>query len=448
MATITTELELRWNWRISSDEGPLKYWFRVEGQCSYPTPTDDIVGGCEVIALEIPESSNPENPAVCGKVKYIQNILAADVSEVCDKLSAEGMRWQIASIQKFSRPAENEFVTDQDCNSLEEMEYCTIPNCLKYCLETNEEVISMGMYTWVIDYFFEHTASGGITLGGTAGALAESDNWEFDSSGGIILSGDAGTYETDLDEFIYTASGSIVMSGEASFDSTWYGVHIVEIGSSQEMDFLEVNFTDEQQNDLVLPSENVFTCESSCQLPLYLEATHNMQKFNVFDNFLNRNGFSLDHNLKFYYNKSGNNWQYNSHLTGYGSDGSSQESWNIVLEWACNNEVVVGRYMYKFSLLIKQKNLNDNSDYTTRLLLTFDPYNICAATEFLFGFDFNPNSNFVTNTLSVDVETILLYDGIGVFKSSYWLNNNFNIMLSALGFPFDVERKNLSVILG
>jgi len=449
MAIITTELELRWNWRVSSDEGPLKYWFRVEGQCSYPTPTDDNPGGCEVISLEIPESTNPDNPAVCGKVKYIQNILAADVSEVCDKLSEEGMRWQIASIQKFNKPAENAFVTDKDCNALEDVEYCTIPSCLKYCLETNEEVISMGMHTWIIDYFFEYNAVGGIVLYGAGSAFAESDDWTFDSSGGIIFGGSSPTYETDLYEFYPTnASGGITFSGEASFDSNWYGVNIVEMGSTQDIDFLEVTFTDEQQDDLSLPSEEVFTCESSCNLPLYLEVTHNIQNFNVFNNFLNRNGLTLDSKLKFYHNKSANSWQYNAHLTGYGSNGVGQESWNIVLEWACTNEVVVGRYMYKFSLLVKQKNLTDSSDYTTRLLLTFDPNNICDATTFLFGFDYNPNTNFVTNTLSVDVETKLLYDGIGVFKSSYWLNNNFNITLSALGFPFEVERKNFTTILG
>jgi hypothetical protein len=308
----------------------------------------------------------------------------------------------------------------------------------------------MGMHTWAIDYFFEfNSTGGGITLSGKADAYVVSDDWTFDSSGGgITFSGSSPFYETDLFEFFATPpSGGITFDGEASFDSNWYGVNIVEMGSFQDLGFLEVNFTGEQENNLVLPTGDVFTCESSCSIPLYLEATHNIQYFNVFDNFLNRNGYSLDANLKFYYNKSSNSWQYNSHLTGYGSDGSGQESWNIVLEWACNNEVVVGRYMYKFSLLVKQKNLTDNSDYTTRLLLTFDPYNICTATEFLFGFEFNPNTSFVTNTLSVDVETILLYDGIGIFKSSYWTKNNFNIVLSALGFPFDVERKSLTSIL-
>jgi len=83
--------------------------------------------------------------------KYILNVQARSLPELCEKLSARKFILPIESVQRFARPASlgnifndsdaqqrlvDEFdVANGDCNSLEDVEICEVPQCADFCVD-------------------------------------------------------------------------------------------------------------------------------------------------------------------------------------------------------------------------------------------------------------------------------------------------------------------------
>ena len=115
----SAEKEISFGWNVGEGE---YYWYRVEGEC---------------------EKINCENSGVdasqCNKMTFVTVVSARNVSEVCDALNSPRINppvnLRVAFIKKYSRPVLKGSVPDDQCNTLEEQEFCHIPECLDYCID-------------------------------------------------------------------------------------------------------------------------------------------------------------------------------------------------------------------------------------------------------------------------------------------------------------------------
>ena len=225
-------IERDFNWSI----GSLRLtWYRVQGTCEF-TNSDTA---CDVLPFR---NDDANCTGALGRNQYITNILASNLSDLCDRLIEMNWSWPIASIKSFSRPAENRFIEVGDtCNILQEEDFSEISECFAFAL-LDDPLVKMGVETFIVDTIFSpstggtillsgsatagvvpesHVATGGFTIGGAADCA--SSNWSYVSSGGLELGGVSDIVSSDWD---YASTGGLVIAGESAIVSsyfTWVG---------------------------------------------------------------------------------------------------------------------------------------------------------------------------------------------------------------------------------
>ena len=130
------------------------YWYRIEGTCG------EIK--CDEYGVQYPD---------CKRMTFFTAVAARNLGEVCDLLRAPKytapMNLEISAIQKYSRPVAKENILDDECNILEEQEFCQVAQCLDYCVD-QDVVVYASLTTRVIEAIYEHQPIGSITLQGKA----------------------------------------------------------------------------------------------------------------------------------------------------------------------------------------------------------------------------------------------------------------------------------------
>lgn len=159
--------------------------------------------------------------------KFIMNVHARTLAELCEKLKKRKYRFPIESVQRFSRPAETlavradeEAGINHDCNRLEPIEVCDIPACADFCVDQDLKV-RIGFNLKVqVDSFYEYEATGeSIFVGGSAicSFTRNVPDFPFVASGGPAVSG-AAFIQTDS----YLSKVGVVAGGSAYIQaSNW-----------------------------------------------------------------------------------------------------------------------------------------------------------------------------------------------------------------------------------
>jgi hypothetical protein len=218
-ATVSVTQKVIWQ----TGKVPLR-WYRIIGCCRYPTADGDgdftnegQPGGCDVIPFQ---STDDQCKGALGKNTFIQNILANSVGDVCRILKELRWEWPICGMERFSRPAESQFIDDDDeCNVLEPVDPCLAPDCIEFCIDT-DAVVNVGVKVGIVDSFWVHVETfGGITIAGNSEHRIIPQSWV--GSGGITLSGEAGFF---ADFWTYTpdtlGAAHILTGGEAGWASS------------------------------------------------------------------------------------------------------------------------------------------------------------------------------------------------------------------------------------
>lgn len=193
-AAITKDFEFLWN----TGRLPI-YWYRIIGKGRQGDECNLAADPC------------------CQK--FIVNIHARTLAELCDKLRERRLNLPIESVQRFSRPAERGVEGwDDPCNELEEVEICEIPRCAEFCVDfensaQNSNIWGFNMFVQ-IDSFFDYEITDGVFIGGSANATYTRNvpNFPYESTGEITISGESDVISTN---YQYTSNGSILISGEA-----------------------------------------------------------------------------------------------------------------------------------------------------------------------------------------------------------------------------------------
>jgi hypothetical protein len=396
---------------------PPLQWYRVQGCCEYPTAQGDgsgAPGGCEIIGVQHDESVCVSNHQ---KQQFFQNIVAAGLNDLCNILKNSNTKWSICSIKRWSQPADPRLVIPGECNTLTEIPYCQIPECIDFCMDT-EYIVDMRMSVSV-SYVYSYVADGGVSFGGSADTIIGSGG----TSGEIYKS--------------YVSDGAIVnFGGEADIVSSWENNLKNDMRMSVSLVEESAIFaTDPTANSILPLSGSILTlCGNCTSMPRIINVFTNLDSANVLSSFLLRNGLSLPSFFTAYYNQKFNSWVSNYHVTGIGENGLD-ESWRFTVEWSCTNNIygedLTSDY-WKFSLLVVQK--NNSFSYDTRILIIFPPTGVCNQvpnTYFDFSFYLNTLTNYVGSDAQTTVDSIVLSDGIGLFKSKTWITNpNFEVDLN------------------
>lgn len=197
-------------------------WFRVTGKCR-PNACPPVAGpAC------IPELA---------KRNFVVNVLARNVSEVCEKLVAMEFRYPVAAIEQFSTPAfRSDFTagTDTSCNALSDVTPdITLVKCQELFLDASKTEV------WAAASFFQiakaYDAVGAIGVRGSSVGNADyafaaaggfsfssgtppvtSSAWSWGSIGGVALTGSA---RLALSHWEFEPAGGLVVSAQAPI--TW-----------------------------------------------------------------------------------------------------------------------------------------------------------------------------------------------------------------------------------
>lgn len=115
LGPLEVDLETSWN------TGEMAYyWYRVEGECGSVT--------CDEFGLESRD---------CNRMTFVTTVSARNLPELCETLASPSLSAPVvikaSSIRRYSRPLFRDQIQPGQCNVLEDLEFCHIPECLDYC---------------------------------------------------------------------------------------------------------------------------------------------------------------------------------------------------------------------------------------------------------------------------------------------------------------------------
>lgn len=389
----------KFTWDVG--EQPLR-WYRVQGVCQNPTARTG--GGCSSLPFESNDSSCAGSMS---KNSFFQNILARNLSEVCQYLSDVKWNWPISKIERWSRPADNRFLDpDDNCNKLENVDFSDVAECINFTVRT-DNIVKMAMTVRVVENIMRYIASGGIEVGGAA---------------------ETSTNGTEGYDFFYHAEGGIEVGGAAETRIIYDTGYETNMGFTATIENLEMVYSDTDAPAFVSSERRVATSCGECDsMPQVLELSHNLELAAVFKDFCVRNSIEMPSVIPLHHSYRNDGWQGSLHYSGLADYNQSQtESWRFVFEWGCVDALggqEFGTNIWKFSMSVLRKNLTTGEDFDTRLLIAFPPDQICADSTtigFDFGFRLDTQKVFVKTDLDMVVDVRLLYDNIGMFRSAAW----------------------------
>ena len=382
----------------------VEYWWQVVGDCVSTT----LVTNC-------PTPGNTSCPR-----QMLINIMGCSLSEVCDKIAARGYNISIAQIYQYTLPA---LISQQSgqCGEYVQVYPGTDLPCQSYESVTDPE-------NWGMDFEIEWVGGGGLGFSGDQIVN------QIQGSGGFQLFGDG-------------------------LSSEYFGSFDNEIGIDQELVDM-VGVVETTFGNIIFPgglttSQDVIANNCNCGvLPVDITLTHNFNDSDRLFNFLTRNGLTLPTTIDLIYSVISYSWQANYHFEGIGEDGISIELWSLVFEWSCTNEVgsMIFDQLWTFGFYANVKNLHTGGKNDTRILLAFDPSEVCSNGLF-YGFNLNTATKVVTpisteTSLNVNVDLNTCYDQIGLFTTIDWLENpvlTINIWQSSS--PTQQQYLNISTLI-
>ncbi len=289
------------------------------------------------------------------------------------------------------------------------------------------------------------------------------------SVAGVTGSGSA--QPITFSQFSYTPSGSVLIDGEASFVSSGYtwisdglsisvggeagvsGFQTISqtIGFDTEVFDIQIQFPEDEDVetfDAPTGSLNKCNCET---LPLLIRMSHNMFQNNVFTQFVSQNNLTIPRVVPLLYNESNDSWQANLHFTGVSPASNSAETWSIVFELQCTDEVGginIGSNIWKFAFLMLRKNLSTSESFDTRFIVGIVPDSTCSTGDLKFNISYDTQIDSAIVSPASVIYQVRMYDNIGLFRNRFWDENpELLINLTETEVPQPIRRLNIDSYL-
>jgi hypothetical protein len=105
------------------------------------------------------------------KMIFFTIVPAKNIAGLCDQLQSPAINppvnMRISSIKRYSRPVTKSISNPDQCNILEEKDFCHVPECSFYCID-EYVAIGSGMDMRVVDSIYETKMNGGLSVQGTS----------------------------------------------------------------------------------------------------------------------------------------------------------------------------------------------------------------------------------------------------------------------------------------
>lgn len=176
------------------------YWYRVQGSCGEVR--------CDTAGV-----LNPD----CENMTFLTVVAARNITELCQTLSNPSINprvdFRLESIKKYTRPVSRS--ASDECNELEEQEFCQIAECLDFCLDQDvRQSVSFSMRA--IESIFELDMSGSIRISGQV--QTDRNKLYLADLGTATISG----FSSFNFSISHESSGSFLVSGSAEESSSNY----------------------------------------------------------------------------------------------------------------------------------------------------------------------------------------------------------------------------------
>jgi hypothetical protein len=154
--------------------------------------------------------------------RYILNVHARSLTELCSKLSQRRSRFTIESVQKFSVPAETSVINQQEaagqnlkCDTFEDVDVCQLAECAEFCVQFDVvEQIKADITKLQVNAFFDQITEGSIFVTGNADVAQVRFLPAFThvAKGHVFVSGRPTVISSG---YSFEADGDVKLSGEA-----------------------------------------------------------------------------------------------------------------------------------------------------------------------------------------------------------------------------------------
>lgn len=422
------------------------YGYRIESEC---------------IPATKPGYSYREDTVTCNS-RIITTIFDSSVYGVCNQLTAQNWVASIKSMEKYTKPIyksqEDELIAkgkyDSTIVGFVPVTFCNEPACLDFCVKyIVEENIAIKMSGGTTLSFY--AGSGSVSLGGTSTFNGtKCKNCRFWFTGGSRASPITiyGSYSVILSNRTFNYLGS----GEAVIDNNDYIKTIITVPFVKYAYFLASHNNYETLNQdstvdmSVLDYEANFNSSSNFEIttgtiinglsPLVtfkmcnctnlsrrLAIQTNLLKDSDFYFFLNRNGIVFDEQLICYYDQISGRYNYTNYNKGMGTTSPNFESWNIVVDISCNNDLDNFNvdYIWIFDLYFKKKTSNYN-DLDANIQIWIPSAEFCPrnkSSQASFDLQINVIKKTCLLNRTILLKNIFINDRIGLFNSTGWMSD-------------------------
>lgn len=372
------EVDLTTSWNVGESAW---HWYRVEGLCG--------TVNCDNLGMDYDG---------CSRMTFVTTVSARNLSELCETLSNPianaPVRSKISSIRKYSRPMLRDQIISDDCNLLQDVEFCHVPECLDYCVEESAPLLELKNLVFPHDQEpYEVVAT-----------IPESDQSDLAA-------------QLDIpDELVARASVSASAFG--------LGYEYNDLAT---------------QADMEAPSVSVSACGCT-GIGSSMPIGHSLNKSYAFSNFLKSNGISFPNNLNLLYKSFDTSWSSTTHLS------LGTYEWVVYFGLSC----VDGLWRLSFSARGGSKQ--------TRLVVDIPPEVICAGRRpsSMVEVYFDRISDALSVDRAIQVRTpprtprwsassavevfvggifvphVVYYDELGLFNDSPWDYSPFEIDINPI----------------
>lgn len=232
----------------------------------------------------------------------------------------------------------------------------------------------------------------------------------------------------------YTGSGTIIIGGDGLLPFN-LGEQIQS--STVVMDvFYFIPYFSSTNGQSLVPlntTSNISLC--GCEnMPLKFNIVTNLSTESEFTSFLRRSNLTFSPILQFYYQSNELVYSHATHLVGRNSDGSAKETWTIVGNMNCNNDLdnFDNQFVWTISLLIRRV-VGNQSELTTQINIWIPQEIFCpsyVANQVQFNLQVNIKTRTVLANKRENLRNVFINDRIELFNSSAWKANPILSLIS------------------
>ena len=399
-----------------------------------------VVGYCSKLDCSDAPFTDPSNNC---KNQVINYILARNLSDICDQLASYDFIFRVKAVYKYSRAlfgfnylqdVRNDLV-DPNCNKYIDVtdDFCTQAQCFDFCIANNSIFLAKGIFSAAI--YNPKKSYGSLKLTGGY-ALTKSSVYTYVSQGNINLNGGASFNGNNLiPNTVYAGTGAINLSGSITTNSSFKGEYNFTAYVDFNFDAVSVDLTG--YNGLPLVGEEVNPVTNICgcfRLLNYVNFESNLfTKSSILSYFLFRNKISPEKTYRLYYNPATKTFYNAIKFEGIGNLQNETESWNIIVELACTDQVTLSNEsLWNYSFFIQRKTYKNNiltNNLETRFYV-YIPKHLIYNNSSLLEFDFQIDmKNLVIyrrfKDIVFDLQPRIIKDNIKLFSSGEWINDPF-----------------------